>query len=180
MIIRILIVVVFICTYGIACAEDYTELKHRADDYWRQIQRITADEFGRFNIELSVTTAYSFTESVNNGRGASVGLTVPLYSKKDKIANRLAAQSFSERGSLLIKEYKESVSNSEIIKEECRYSESIMSEYGVEAVKAFFECKRRHASSLLTIEQKERDIKSLLDPYLKKGGNPEITRTGGQ
>lgn len=179
MIIRILIVMLCMVQCAIA-SEDYSELKRRADDYWRQIQRITADEFGRFNIELSVTTAYSFTESLNQGRGASVGLTVPLYSKKDKIANRLAAQSFSERGSLLIKEFKESVSNSEIIKEECRYSESIMPEYGVEAVKAFFDCKRRHASSLLTVEQKERDIRSLIDPYLKKGVDPEIIRTGGQ
>lgn len=180
MMIRVLVIVLVMS--GFAYAEDYAELKQRADDYWRQIQKITAKEFGGWNAEVKIHTAYNFesSESSSTGKGIGIGLSMPIYSKQQKIASRLAARDFSEHGSKLVREYKESIAHGEITADECRYKQSIMSEYGVAAVDSYFECKRKLASQKLIMEEKERNISSLLDPYLK---NPEIQNAsyiGGQ
>lgn len=173
--------ILILCTVSLVFADDesYADLKHRADNYWKQIRQISAQEFGSLNLEVTIHTSYNFEESTNASKGVGMGFSMPIYSKKDKIANRLAAQGFSEHGSQLVMSFKESIAHGEIIGEECRYTKTIMSEYGVEAAKAYFDCKRRLASSLLTVEQKERDIKTLIDPYLKNNRDPEIIRTSG-
>ena len=181
MMIRILVIVILACVDCFASELiDYSELKQRADDYWRQIQQITSKEFGGWNLEVTVHTAYNFEESTNSGKGVGVGLSMPIYSKKDRIANRNAAREFSEHGSELVMKFKESIAHGEIISEECKYTKSIMTEYGVEAAKAFFDCKRRLASQMLIVEQKERDIKMVIDPFLKKSENIDVVKTGGQ
>lgn len=163
-------------------AEDYAELKQRADDYWRQIQQITAKEFGGWNAEVKIHTAYNFesSESSSTGRGIGIGLSMPIYSKQQKIASRIAARDFSEHGSKLVREYKESIAHGEITADECRYKQSIMSEYGVAAVDSYFECKRKLASQKLVMEEKERNIKGLLDPYLKNRTDLQNASYGGQ
>ena len=161
-------------------AEDYAELEQRADDYWRQIQQITSKEFGGWNVEVSVHTSYNFEETTTSGRGVGVGLSMPIYSKKDRIESRLKAMQFSEHGSELIMKFRESIAHGEIIGKECKYKQSIMSEYGVAAIDSYYECKRKFATQRLVMEQKERDIRSLIDPYLKKSNQAEVLKTGGQ
>lgn len=178
MIIRVFVIVLVMS--GFAYAEDYAELKQRADDYWRQIQQITSKEFGGWNVEVSVHTSYNFEETTTSGRGVGVGLSVPIYSKKDRIESRLKAMQFSEHGSELIMKFRESIAHGEIIGGECKYKQSIMSEYGVAGIDSYYECKRKFATQRLVMEQKERDIRSLIDPYLKKSNQAEVLKTGGQ
>lgn len=194
MMIRVLVIVLVMsgCAYAEDYAESkqradefrrrtyYAELKQRADDYWLKIQQITAKEFGGFNLEVTVNTTYNFEETANSGKGVGVGLSMPIYSKKDRIDSRLKAMQFSEHGSELIMKYRQSISDDEITDRECNYLESIMGEYGVEAVKASFECKRRLAGCKVLTEKSERDIKMLIDPYLKKSNQVDVLKTGGQ
>lgn len=181
MIRRIFLVCVILIVSEVALyAEDYAELKQRADDYWRQIQQITKDEFGGWNIEVNVHTSYNFEETATSGKGVGVGLSMPIYSKKDRIESRLKAMQFSEHGSELIMKFRESIAHGEIINEECKYKQSIMPEYGVAAIDSYYECKRKFATQRLVMEQKERDIRSLIDPYLKKSNQADVLKTGGQ
>lgn len=195
MMIRVLVIVILMCSDCFAIEfkrnDDYWRQmqqqvklydKKNADGYWKQIQRITADEFGGWNAEVKIHTAYNFesSESSSTGKGAGIALSMPIYSKPQKIASRLAARDFSEHGSKLVKEYKESIAHIGIIFEECQYMDSIMAEYGVEAVKAAYDCRRRLESQILVIEQKERDIRMVIDPFLKKYENIDVVKTGGQ
>lgn len=198
MMIRILVIVILLCSDCFASDttfkrnDDYWRNmqqqvkqqcdKKNADGYWKQIQRITADEFGGWNAEVKIHTAYNFesSESSSTGKGVGIGLSMPIYSKQQKIASRIAARDFSEHGSRLVREYKESIAHIGVIFEECQYMESIIAEYGVEAVKASYDCKRRLESQILVIEQKERDIRMVIDPFLKKYENIDVVKTGGQ
>ncbi len=149
--------------------ESFEELRIKADRYWLEIQNLASDIFGGFNIELSIKTQYNFSDSDTiANKGAGIGLSMPIYSKTQKIASRNQAREFLEHGSLLILGYRDSIAANEITSEECKFQRSIMTEYGVEGAKAYFDCKRRLATIKLTVEQKERDIKSMLDPYQKR------------
>ena len=181
MIIRFLFVSLIIAT-SVFASDDYSELRTRADKYWLQIQRIGAKEYGGLNLEVTVHTAYNFesSETSSSGKGLGLGLSMPIYSKKDKLANRAAVREFLEHGSDLIMKFRESIAHGEITSEECRLTETLMPEQGVESARAYFDCKRRQASMKLVVEQRERDIKSLLDPYLKRVNETDIIKTGGQ
>jgi hypothetical protein len=148
--------------------ESFEELRMKADRYWIEIQNLATDVFGGFNIELTVKTQYNFSDSDTASKGAGIGLSMPIYSKSQKITSRNQAREFLEHGSLLVMSYRDSIAAKEITTEECKFQKSIMTEYGVEGAKAYFDCKRRLATMHLTVEQKERDIKSMLDPYQKR------------
>jgi hypothetical protein len=149
--------------------ESFEDLRFKADRYWIEIQNLATDVFGGFNLELSVKTQYNFSDSDTiANKGAGIGLSMPIYSKSQKIASRNQAREFLEHGSLLILGYRDSIAAKEITSEECKFQRSIMPEYGIEGAKAYFDCKRRLATMTLTVEQKERDIRSMLDPYQKR------------
>ncbi|MCP4024437.1 MAG: hypothetical protein GY729_21520 [Desulfobacteraceae bacterium] len=135
------------------------------DHYWRQIRKIAQSEFTGMDVAVAINTNYQFD---GDNRGAAVGFSMPLYSKKDRMARRAEATGFQQKGAELIKNLEASINQAAIMREACKYLKAKISEEGVEAATAYFDAITKIALHDAETTRYHREIQSLISPFSGK------------
>jgi len=140
-----------------ALAQDLTP-----EEYWKQIQEIGKKAYSGMDISLALNTGYNFG---GDNKGAAVGVSVPLYSKKDKMKRREDVVQFLKTGAELIQKLETSQSTAQIYKEASKFLYAKFNEEGIDAVTAYYEHLAKIAEQEAKIRQYHREIQSLISPF---------------
>lgn len=135
------------------------------NDYWRMMRAVAASEYAGMDINLVLNTSYTYDPD-ERLHGGTVGVSIPLFSKKDKLANRSEASTFLSQGAVLIQKLETSLSQKKISIEQSKFLQSKFQHEGVVAVTAYFEALKQIASLSAQIVQYHRELQSLINPYL--------------
>lgn len=133
------------------------------DQYWAMIRRMASEKFKGINLELTMNTGYNFGSG--DDRGAIVGFSIPIYSKKDKIRVREEATKFLHKGAELVASLQEAMATRKIYAEALRFVQARMNDEGIEAAKAYFDMLTQIAHQDALIVQFHRQLQSLIEPF---------------
>ena len=114
-------------------------------------------------MELTINTGYNFGNG--DDRGAIVGFSIPIYSKKDKNRVRDEATKFLHKGAELIASLQEAMATRKIYAEALRFVQARINDEGIEAAKAYFDMLTQIAHQDALIVQFHRQIESLIEPF---------------
>lgn len=148
------------------------------DDYWRQIRKIAASEYSGMDLEVSINTGYQFG---GENKGAALGVSVPLYSKKEKLSRRGQVVKFQQAGAELISRLETAMAQAKIYREGAKFLQAKFTEEGVQAVESYFKMLAQIAETESAITQYHREIQSLIRPFtgtvqiVSKGYSDEAT-----
>ena len=112
------------------------------NDYWRMMRAVAASEYAGMDINLILNTSYTYDPD-ERLHGGTVGVSIPLFSKKDKLANRSEASTFLSQGAVLIQKLETSLSQKKISIEQSKFLQSKFQHEGVVAVTAYFEALKQ-------------------------------------
>lgn len=137
------------------------------DQYWSMIRKAAASEFSGMDIALTLNTAYTYDPDEST-HGATVGVSVPLYSKKDKLKRRSDVNKFLADGAELIQKLETSMAQRQISVEQSKFLQAKFGDEGIDAVNSYFDVLKQVAELDARITQYHREIQSLINPYLEK------------
>jgi hypothetical protein len=124
---------------------------------------VAKERFGGFNLEFNVNSGYVFGVA-GDQRGPYIGVTIPLYSKKDRLTYSHQATQFLQQGADLIAKLEEAEKTLQIKRHAMRFMQARMGEEGSQGGKLYFEelVNLAHQEALIT--QYHRQLRSLIDP----------------
>lgn len=133
------------------------------NEYWAMIRKIAAEQFKGINLELSLNTGYNFGDG--DERGLTMGFSVPIYSKKDRIKVHEEAVKFLHQGAELIASLEEAIATRKIHVNALQFLKARMNDEGIEAAKAYFDMLTKIAHQDALIVQFHRQLQSLIKPF---------------
>lgn len=122
------------------------------------------------NIDLVLTTGYTYDPDERT-HGGSVGFSIPLFSKSEKLSLRSKASKFLATGADLIQKLDSTVAQRKIKLEQTKFLQAKFQDKGIDAANAYFEILSNIAEIDAKIIQFHRELQSLINPFLK---NPQI------
>jgi len=139
--------------------------KPTPDDYWRLIRKAAQSAYSGMDIEFSVNTSYQFE---GENRGPAFGVSVPLYSKKEKLRRRSEVVKFQQEGAELIQKLETAISQAKIFKDASKFLQARFEDEGVAAVTAYYDQLAKIAEQEAMITQYHRELQSLILPFSGK------------
>lgn len=146
--------------------------------YWNLIQKTARTEFGGLDLNPVLKTGYQFAGDYE-GPNVSLQVDLPLWSKKRRIENREQAVKFLAAGSELVKKLQTAEDTLNLLKEQSRILKAIMSEEGVEGVKALFESEKQVIEQQAVILQNQRDLESMITPLASSNNHNQFKPVKG-
>lgn len=134
------------------------------DDYWRMIRAAASAEYSGMDINLTLNTSYTYDPD-ERSHGGTLGISIPLFSKQDKLTNRSEASAFLSLGAVLIQKLETALSQKKISIEQSKFLQAKFQQEGVVAVTAYFDVLKQIASLSAQIAQYHRELQSLINPF---------------
>jgi hypothetical protein len=142
------------------------------EEYWEKIKQTASGEYGGLDLNPVLKTGYQFTGDYA-GPGVGIQMDLPLWSKKKRLENRKAAIDFLAAGSDLVRKLETALNTLSLLEEQSKVLRALMSEEGVEGVKALFDCERQAIEQKALIDQHRRDLNSMIKPI---GKSPAVQK----
>ncbi len=137
-----------------------------AEDYWQRLQKKADSIHDGWDLTVSVNTGVEHREyfqGTHTGPYGNLEMTVPLYSKKERIAKAQAKTEFLQKGAEQIKIVEERSERVEILKKKAQVLKSVMMDDGAAGIKAYYDC----AEDMAKLEAEIREARKKLDAMLK-------------
>lgn len=122
------------------------------------------------DINLVLTTGYTYDPNERE-HGGSVGFSIPLFSKTEKLKKRSDAIKFLASGAKLIRDLESSLSQRQIRIEQTKFLQAKFNNEGIDAANAYFDVLSKIAELDAKIIQYHRELQCLINPFLE---NPQI------
>jgi hypothetical protein len=133
------------------------------DQYWQQICQVAASQFGGLDLNPVLKTGYQFSGDYA-GPGVGLSVDLPLWSKKKRIENRKQAVEFRAAGAELVRKLETALETLALLNEQAKVLRAIMSEEGVEGVKALFEVQKEIIVQRAEETQYRRELEGMIAP----------------
>ena len=108
-----------------------------ADDYWQRLQKKADELYGGWDVAVAVTTGVErreYFQGTHTGPYGNIEMTVPLYSKKERIEKSKAKVEFLQKGAEQIKIVEERGERVEILKKKAQVLKSVMMDEGAAGI----------------------------------------------
>jgi len=137
-----------------------------AEDYWQRLQQKADTLYGGWDVTVAVNTGIEHREyfqGTHTGPFGNIEMTVPLYSKKERIEKSKAKVEFLQKGAEQIKIIEERGDRVEILKKKAQVLKSLMMDEGAAGIKAYYDC----AEDMAKLEAEIREARKKLYAMLK-------------
>lgn len=137
-----------------------------AEDYWPKLQKKAEEIYGGWDVTVAVNTGVEHREyfqGTHTGPYGNFEIIVPLYSKKERIANGQAKTEFLQKGAELIKVIEERTERVEILKKKAQVLKAVMMDEGSSGIKAYYDV----AEDMAKLEAEIREAKKKLEAMLR-------------
>lgn len=147
------------------------EKRPTPDEYWKLIRKAAKEAYSGMDMEFTLNTAYQFE---GENKGPSFGVSVPLYSKKEKLRRRSEVVKFQQEGAELIQKLETAIAQAQIFKDASKFLKAKFEDEGINAVTAYYDQLAKISEQEAQITQYHREIQSLIFPFT---GKVEIKNT---
>ena len=171
LIISVMALTIWLFPMGSAHSLDKNEKWSTPDEYWVEICKIARKAYTGMDVELVLDTGYTHYLDKGTeypGNAVSMGVSVPLYSKKERMRRREDVIKFRQKGAQLIRKLETAIAQVKIFKEAGKFLYAKIDEEGVDAVTAYFDQLNKMAEQEAMIIQYHREIQSLINPFSGK------------
>ena len=137
-----------------------------AEDYWQRLQQKADSLHDGWDVTVSVNTGVEHREyfqGTRTGPYGNIEMTVPLYSKKERIAKAQAKTEFLQKGAEQIKIIEERGARVVILKKKAQVLKSVMMDEGAAGINAYYDC----AEDMAKLEAEIREARKKLYAMLK-------------
>lgn len=141
-----------------------------AGDPWDALRKQADELYGGFDISAKVRTGYqanSGLTSLNDletksGPYGKFEIEMPLYSKADRIKNKLDKTEYLKRGAELIKQIDENTHGVEILKSKADVLKAVMKDEGVKGIEAYYNVLQEIATKESLIKEAQLKLEAML------------------
>lgn len=132
---------------------------------WKDAREAVSECYDGWDVTIELSAGISAQVVDPSKEDATVGLmlTVPLYSKEDRLAKKDKAEAKIKELSLLYAQFEEHTAMALALGEQVKVLKKIMLEGGQAAISAYFQILAQKSKSESLIKSTERSINSLVE-----------------
>ncbi len=142
-----------------------------ADD-WARLQQKADEIYGGWDITVKVKTGLqansglSFQDDVATSTDAGpygrFEITAPLYSKNDRIKNKLDKTDFLKQGAELIRQINENAESVKILESKANVMKAVMKDEGVKGIEAYYDVLQEISAKEIFIKEAQMKLEAML------------------